>query len=95
MKTAQDETLKTFTLPNNKVGSALNGKQLSFAVTTGPLFVEGAGQFGPTLSTKNTGTKVISMTIEEPWVLVEVKGDQGRTLSAAIPLTSFTHTVLK
>lgn len=78
-----------------KAGSALNGRQLSFAMATGPLFVEGAGQFGPTLSTKTTGTKVISMTIEEPWVLIEVKGEQGRTLSAAVPLTSFTHTVLK
>ncbi len=76
-------------------GSTLNGRELSFAVTAGTLFVEGAGQFGPTLSTKTTGTKIIRMTIEEPWVLVEVKAEQGRVVSVPVPITSFTHTVLK
>ncbi len=82
---------------NNEVkeGSSLNGKKLNFAVTAGTLFVQGAGQFGPTLSTQTTGTKVISMTIEEPWVVVHLKGEQGKTFKTAIPITSFTHTVLE
>lgn len=74
--------------------SEVDGKQLSYAALTGPIFVNGVGTFGPSLSTSATGTKVTKMTIREPWVLVEVKNDVNKTVVIPIPCSSFTHTVL-
>lgn len=74
--------------------SEINGKRLRYGAVTGPLFVEGIGQFGPSLSTTATGSKVTKMTVDEPWVIVEMKDQVGKTVTVPVPLTSFTHTVL-
>lgn len=75
-------------------GSGINGKQLKYGALTGPVFVDGVGQFGPTLSLASTGSKVKKMTVDEPWVLVEMEDKVGKTVIIPIPYTAFTHTVL-
>lgn len=79
---------------SDESGSRINGKQLVYAALTGPIFVNGVGQFGPTLSTQVSGTSVTKMTVDEPWVVVELKDKIGKPIVVPIPLTSFTHTVL-
>lgn len=76
-------------------GSAINGKELSYGAIVAPVFVNGVGQFGPTLDVTSTGTKIVSMTVSEPWVLVKMKNKVNKTIVIPIPCTSFTHTVLK
>lgn len=77
------------------MSSAINGKSLTYAVLPGPIFANGTGHFGPTLDTTSTGTKVLKMTIDEPWLLVEVKGTQsGKSVTVPIPITSLSHSIL-
>lgn len=75
--------------------SDLEGKELSYATMTGPGHAVSVGSFGPILSSTSVGSKVVKMTICEPWVLVDLKAEMGRTVRAAIPITSFLTTVLK
>lgn len=78
-----------------KSGSSINGRAVTYAVLPSPVFAEGTGHFGPTLSTKSPGTKILKMTIDEPWLLVDVKGTQsGTVVTVPIPVTSLSHTLL-
>ncbi len=75
-------------------GSSINGRSLSYGALTGPVFVPGVGQFGPTLAINAPGGLILGMVIAEPWVLVKVKNNLGKAVTLPIPFTAFTHTKL-
>lgn len=70
--------------------SRLNLKDLSYAVLSGPIFVPNVGQMGPTLV---SGSK-LTLTIEEPFVILDTQDKNGKPVSMPIPIAAFTHTVL-
>lgn len=74
--------------------SSINGKELKYGALRGPIFAEGIGQISQTLNPVAVGSKVIKMTVEEPWILVEMKDNVGKLTILAIPIAAFTHTVL-
>jgi hypothetical protein len=77
------------------MSSKINGKELSYAVLHNPIFIPDAGQFGPTLSKTTNGMfKGVKMTIEEPWVILEIQNKLGQLVTVPVPLEMFTHTVL-
>lgn len=73
--------------------SKLNGKKLSFARIVAPAFVPNFGELKGDLQTSTPGTKVLSMTVDEPFIMVDVKDKLSQSLTIAVPLTSFSHVV--
>lgn len=79
--------------------SKLDGKKLNYAVLHAPLHHPDIGQWKTTLRTKGDAQNpaVISMTICEPWVLVEFPNakDRKKSVQVPVPINSFSHTVLE
>jgi hypothetical protein len=74
--------------------SKLNGKSVSYGALHGPIFTPEVGQMGPTLTKDSSGhSKGVKMTIEEPFVVVEVKNKNGKIVEIAVPITNFSHMV--
>lgn len=74
--------------------SSSQGREISFGVVGGPMFIPKAGAIGPTLDLLTTGSKVIKMTLgDDNLVYIDVKGDAGSVRQAAVPTTYFTHMV--
>lgn len=76
-------------------GSQHNGKKITYATLTGPIFIPGFGQLNQNISSTGDGLhKGVDMTIHEPWVLLEVKDKVSKPVSILVPCSSFTHMVL-
>jgi hypothetical protein len=76
--------------------SKANGKEVSYGALHGPIFVPGLGQIGPTLSSASSGSlKAVKMTVDEPFVMLEVADKMGKTVELPVPISQFTHMVVK
>jgi hypothetical protein len=77
--------------------SKLDGKELDYAVLHGVIHTPETGQLGPVLQNKSDSLrKAVTMTISEPWVIVEVRDakDPKKIHVLPVPITGFTHTRL-
>jgi len=75
--------------------SALNGKKLRLATMHANMFIPGVGDIRKELSSVDDGiNKAVQMTIDEPFVVVNLKDKGGNTLTVPVPLTNFSHMVL-
>lgn len=73
--------------------------ELSYGVLHGPIHHPDTGTYGPTLIVKGDAQNkpVVSMTLEAGLVTVLIPSakDKKQSKTFLIPLTGFTHTVLK
>lgn len=76
--------------------SEFNGKKVSYAtLKDGPIFIPSYGQLRAELSSTGDGVhKAVEMTIDEPFVILEITDKVGKKITDLIPLTSFSHLVL-
>jgi hypothetical protein len=68
-----------------------NGKSVDYARTHGPLFVPNSGQFGPELDSTSSGSRVVSMEIDEPFLTVTIKDKVNKLVTIPIPLANLSH----
>ncbi len=68
-----------------------NKVEVKYACLHNPIFIPGAGQYGPTLTADVTGkTKDLVMSLENSLLTVKTKG-----VTALIPISMVTHLVTK
>jgi hypothetical protein len=66
------------------------GVRVNYACLHAPIFIPGAGQYGPTLTADATGkTKDLKMVLYDTVLSVETKG-----VNVLVPLSMVTHVVL-
>lgn len=76
--------------------SKLNGKELSYGVMHGTVHVPNMGQIGPVLTSTNDAMhKTVKMTVDEPFVILEVPIKNGRPMTVNVPIVNFSHMVMK
>lgn len=76
--------------------SKLNGKELAYGVLHGTVHTPQSGQIGPVLSaTPGPITKAVKMTVDEPFVTVEVPNKTGKATVINVPIVNFSHMVVK
>lgn len=73
--------------------SKVNGKKVLAATAHGIVHTAKLGQIGPVLSTTDTGSKVKSMEIDEPFLVVNAEV-QGKKQTIYVSLTNVSHLVL-
>ncbi len=74
--------------------SKLNNKELSFARLKTKLFMPDLGEVGPTLTNKNTPEgKAVKMTVDEPYVRIELSNKLNKSVTLVVPMEQFTHLV--
>jgi hypothetical protein len=69
--------------------SEFNGKKVFMATLHEPTFIEGAGQIEATINTTSAGCKVKSMTVDEPFVVLDLQDKAKRPFKALIPIIAF------
>lgn len=75
--------------------SALNGKRLKLATMHANMFIPGVGDIRKELSSVDDGiNKAVVMTIDEPFIVVQLKNKAGSEMIVPVPITNFTHMVL-
>lgn len=53
------------------------------------------GTLGPVLDAQQTGTKVLSLKMEHPFLYVTAAAPAGKPIEAVIPLSYVSHMVMK
>lgn len=71
--------------------SKYEGRRVTYAVAHGVIHVPFMGQIGPTLGGEGSVNRPVKMTIQEPFILLEVDDKTNRTFSILVPLTNFSH----
>lgn len=76
--------------------SKVNGKNVLAASLHENLFVPGVGEIRKELSSTASGlNKAIKMTIDEPFLLLEIEAPQARrTFTISVPLSNFKHILI-
>ncbi len=76
--------------------SSVNGKSVKYAKLNGTIFIgKDVGQIGPELVSSQTAVhKAFTLTIDEPFLMVESKDKVGNPVHVPVPLSYVTHMVL-
>jgi hypothetical protein len=76
--------------------SSVNGKQVIAATMHSNIFYPGLGELKKELSSTPNGlSKPVKMTIDEPFLILEVDDARTKRLyTIPVPLTNFSHMVL-
>ncbi len=76
--------------------SKINGQKVIMASMHNGIFIPGIGEIKKEVSTTSTGSKVKSLTIDEPFLILEVLEDKSRRIyTVPVPLTNFASLVLE
>lgn len=75
--------------------SELNGKQLAYAALHQDIFVLGVGNVNKTLSAVDNGLhKGVKMTIDNPFIVCEMRTQGNKKKTVLLPISSFAVMVL-